>query len=149
MSSSTKFRAKMKSKYGSLFTKHHSMMMRCYNKTNSNYKYYGGKGIEICEEWKDLDGFYEWAMKNGFKEGLQIDRIDASGNYEPSNCRFVTQTQNKRRRSLVKMDMAKAEKVRDIYKTNKRISEIAILFCVSRKTIWSIVNNKTWRKEDV
>ena len=77
-----------------------SMKSRCYYKNKDNYKYYGGKGIEVCEEWKnDFQEFYEWAMKNGYKEGLSIDRIDNSKNYKPSNCKFSNQTEQVRNRS--------------------------------------------------
>lgn len=73
---------------------------RCYNKKNKVYKNYGGRGITVCDEWKnDFKAFYDWAMANGYKEGLQIDRRDNDGNYCPENCRFVTRmvnTQNTR-----------------------------------------------------
>ncbi len=72
-----------------------SMLNRCYNTHIKNYKNYGGRGIAVCDEWKnDFQAFYDWAVCNGYDEGLQIDRIDNDGNYEPSNCRFVTRKQN-------------------------------------------------------
>ena len=62
------------------------------------YKFYGGRGIKICEEWeKDFMEFYKWSVKSGFKQELQIDRINNDGNYEPSNCRWVTPEENKRK----------------------------------------------------
>lgn len=71
------------------------MITRCYNKKAINYKYYGGRGITICDEWlNDFDSFESWCIDNGWKEGLQIDRIDTNGNYDPSNCRFVTSRRN-------------------------------------------------------
>ena len=79
------------------------MKARCYNAASMNYKYYGGRGIKICDEWKNNKGFehfYEWSMANGYDDSLSIDRIDPNGNYEPSNCRWVTavvQANNKRR----------------------------------------------------
>ena len=72
---------------------------RCYNPNCQKYKNYGGKGILMCDEWlNDFNSFYEWSIKNGWKDGLTIDRIDVDGNYEPSNCRWVdwkTQQRNK------------------------------------------------------
>ena len=77
-----------------------SMKKRCYNSSNSHYKDYGGRGITVCDEWKnDFQTFFDWAMANGYSTNLEIDRIDVNGNYEPSNCRWVTileQAKNKR-----------------------------------------------------
>lgn len=76
------------------------MKSRCYNPNTKAYKYYGGRGITICEEWlEDFMNFYKWAMENGYSDELSIDRIDVNGNYEPSNCRWAdatTQSTNKR-----------------------------------------------------
>lgn len=68
---------------------------RCLNPKYREYKYYGGRGINICDTWKDdFQSFYNWSITNGYKEGLTIDRKDTNGNYEPSNCRWITQAQN-------------------------------------------------------
>ena len=81
--------------YGAL--KH--MKARCYNNKNKDYKYYGGKGIKVCKEWKENSNlFIKWSLENGYKEGLTIDRIDGSGNYEPSNCRWATWEQQENNR---------------------------------------------------
>ena len=73
---------------------------RCLNIRNKRYIDYGARGITICDEWKnDYSLFYNWAISKGYKDGLSIDRINNDGNYEPSNCRFVTskiQNNNKR-----------------------------------------------------
>ena len=76
------------------------MKCRCYTKSNTSYKNYGGRGIEVCEDWlNDFAAFYEWAISNGYSDDLTLDRIDVNGNYEPDNCRWVSmiiQDNNKR-----------------------------------------------------
>lgn len=83
------------------------MKARCNNENVDCYKYYGGRGIRICEEWRDYSSFKNWALDNGYEKGLYIDRIDVNGDYEPSNCRFVTQKtqqRNRRNNSQIKID---------------------------------------------
>lgn len=76
------------------------MKARCYNPNTEFYYCYGELGVTVCDEWKgDFAAFRGWAIKNGYQEDLSIDRIDAFGNYEPSNCRWAdweTQARNKR-----------------------------------------------------
>lgn len=82
-----------------------SMKDRCLNPNHHAFNCYGGRGITICKEWMDsFESFHSWALENGYKEGLTIDRIDVNGNYEPSNCRWVTmkeQGNNRRTNHLV------------------------------------------------
>ena len=78
------------------------MMRRCGHFRGADAKklaYYAGRGIIVCDEWRSsFKPFETWALANGYKPGLQLDRIDNNGNYSPENCRFVTQTQNNRNR---------------------------------------------------
>lgn len=78
-----------------LYYKWTGMRRRCNNPNEIGYHRYGGRGIKVCEEWQNsFINFQNWALKNGYKKGLEIDRIDPNGNYEPSNCRFLTKQQN-------------------------------------------------------
>ena len=89
---------------------YNSMKERCNLSSNRNYSKYGARGISVCDEWNDKDGFckfYEWALSNGYKDNLTLDRIDNNGNYEPSNCRWVSnieQQNNKRNNIFVDMN---------------------------------------------
>lgn len=80
------------------------MKLRCYGKHRESYKHYGGRGIIICEEWLNcFVSFYNWAVENGWQKGLEIDRINNDGNYEPSNCRFVTTKENSNNRRTTRV----------------------------------------------
>ena len=73
------------------------MKKRCYNPKNKRFENYGGRGIEVCEEWRnDFSNFYDWANKNGYSDELTLDRIDINGNYTPDNCRWATSIQQQR-----------------------------------------------------
>lgn len=73
---------------------------RCYNTSNRDYIHYGGRGIAVCDEWRNSYlTFKDWAINNGYSDNLTIDRIDVNGNYEPNNCRWVTMKQQARNSS--------------------------------------------------
>jgi hypothetical protein len=80
-----------------------NMINRCYRENFPEYYLYGGRGIQVCDEWRNKENgfvnFCEWALANGYNEELSIDRANNNGNYEPSNCRWVdkyVQANNKR-----------------------------------------------------
>ena len=78
---------------------YYNMIRRCYDSARREYPHYGGRGIKVCDEWKnDCCVFYRWARDNGYKEGLQLDRTDNNGNYCPENCRWVTPKENSNNR---------------------------------------------------
>lgn len=68
---------------------------RCYNSNEQHYHRYGGRGITVCDEWKnDYVVFKKWALSNGYENNLTIDRINNDGNYEPNNCQWITRSEN-------------------------------------------------------
>ena len=83
-----------------------NMKNRCTCNTTPSYAYYGGRGIKVCKEWIDsFESFRDWALVNGYEDGLELDRRDADGGYMPENCRWATRTEqmrNTRKRSNAK-----------------------------------------------
>ncbi len=83
-----------------IYRKYHNMIHRCYNENNKAFKWYGGRGIGVCNEWLDPENglveFTKYAYENGFNEmcKLQIDRIDNDGDYSPENTQFISQKEN-------------------------------------------------------
>jgi len=77
-----------------LYTIWTGMRQRCNNPNKEAYKYYGGKGIKLCEEWQDYSKFKEWSLANGYADNLSIDRIDNNKDYCPDNCRWITISEN-------------------------------------------------------
>jgi hypothetical protein len=77
-----------------LFRIWQNMHKRCEYQGHKQYKNYGGKGIKVCKEWSDFQAFYEWAISNGYGDDLTIDRINPNRNYEPSNCQWLTRSEN-------------------------------------------------------
>lgn len=127
------------------------MKRRCYNINNYDYKYYGGRGINICEEWKNnFKSFYDWSMSHGYREDLTIDRIDTNGNYEPSNCRWATmkeQSNNTRQNHMIeyngkKQNMKQWAKELDI-KYTTLATRININHCDINTAFETPVKNKT------
>lgn len=71
----------------------HGMKQRCLNPNDSNYIHYGGRGIGVCVEWLEFELFQEWALSNGYRDDLTIERTNVDGDYEPSNCSWISQSE--------------------------------------------------------
>ena len=120
------------------------MKRRCYNKASKDYERYGGRGITMCDRWKD--SFENFIADIGFKPTIKhtLDRINNDGNYELSNCKWATpkqQAQNRRGGILTKEAVIK---IRSLSETKTPI-ELALMFGVSRRTICSVNNRESWR----
>lgn len=77
-----------------IYVRWKSMHDRCANPKHASYKNYGGKGVKVCAEWREIDKFAGWALKNGFHPALELDRADPQGNYDPANCQWITKKEN-------------------------------------------------------
>lgn len=87
------------------------MRGRCYNKHDPRYERYGGRGITVCDEWREFARFCEWSKKNGYQDNLTIDRINNDEGYRPDNCRWATnETQANNRESNIKITIGNSER---------------------------------------
>lgn len=130
------------SKYARLFRIWGNMKSRCTNPNVPCYRYYGGKGVTVCDEWiNSYSEFKKWAIENGYTDRKTIDRLDSNGGYTPDNCRWVSFSENSSRMASLGDDV-KAEIVR-LYKSGKQQSEIANALGVSTSTVSKVcVKNK-------
>ena len=78
------------------------MKQRCFNPKQTGYELYGGRGISICAEWLSFENFQQWAMTHGYTDELTIDRINSDGNYEPSNCAWISKSENSSKAGKIK-----------------------------------------------
>lgn len=92
------------------FWRWQSMMQRCYSESHPSYRLYGGRGISVCDRWHDPIAFID-DMGASFSEELEIDRINTDGNYEPSNCRWVTKAENRDNRRITHFETYKGERL--------------------------------------
>lgn len=117
------------------------MKKRCYNPKCKAYKWYGKRGIAVCDEWlHDFMAFYNWSMNNGYNDSLTIDRIDVNGNYEPSNCRWVD----------MKIQNRNSRHNRNITINGKShcLSEWCEIFNIKYKNVLQRINRYGWSIEE-
>lgn len=117
-----------------------SMKARCYRPTDKGFAGYGKRGITVCDNWKNsYSSFRKWALENGYKKGLSIERIDVNGNYCPENCKWIPlkdQSLNKRN-------------TRKIYYKGigKTASEWSLIFPLSKHGIYNYAKDNNWQLE--
>jgi hypothetical protein len=117
-----------------LFNVWQSMKGRCENPNIPKYKDYGGRGIKVCEEWHKASNFVLWALSHGYKQGLQLDRIDNNGDYCPENCHFVTPQENSRNRRNTKYLTINGE--------TKRVVEWCALLGLNQYTVYDWIRKR-------
>lgn len=135
-----------------LYTTYKGMIQRCTNPNHESYSIYGGRGVKVCDEWLDsYYNFFVWAINNGWRKGLELDKDKIPKEdgrvalmYSPNDCCFLTKKENIYYSSVVKMDHDKADQIRNSCLTAK---ELATMYGVSTSTIYSIKQNKKWKKQ--
>lgn len=124
----------------------HGIKDRCLNKSHPHYKDYGGRGITICDKWRN--SFIAFSEDMGVKPFSRacIDRIDNNGNYEPGNCRWTTFKINNRNSRAAKLTMKLAEQIRKEYIPHV-VTQLMLAkkYDVDRTTICDILRKRTWR----
>lgn len=113
------------------------MHVRCENVSDPHYEKYGGRGINVCDEWSGEDGFfyfYKWAMENGYSEKLSIDRIDNNNGYSPDNCRWAT--------DKVQIDNRRTSKLYEYNGEMMNLNDIAKLTGTKYGMLYSRINKK-------
>lgn len=131
-----------------LYRKLKNIQARCQYATASNFAYYGGRGITVCDEWRhNPEAFVVWCEANGYRDGLEIDRIDNDGPYAPWNCRFVTHAENSRRRTPVKLDEGMAMRIRaEFARHSGSLSSLAKRLELPYMAVWHVVRGSSWRE---
>lgn len=123
-----------------LYRVYYAMKQRCYNINCSEYHNYGARDIKVCDEWlNSFTSFYDWAINNGYRKSLQLDRIDNDDDYKPSNCRFVTPIENSNNKRTC------------VYLTHKgttmTMTQWARHLGINENTFWRYVRKKNYSLE--
>lgn len=115
----------------------HEIKARCFNQNDKAYTNYGGRGISMCDEWKNsFIAFKDWAYSNGYQEGLTIDRIDNNGNYEPDNCRWVNYK--------VQANNTRSCRYLEINGERKTISQWCDVYGISSSVVYTRIDTYHW-----
>jgi len=109
---------------GSLVSRYNHFIKRCYDVNHPRYKDYGGRGIVVCEEWKnDREAFIEWAFLSGYKYNLTLDRENNDKGYSPENCRWVTQKEQNMNSRRNVTNFTERMRICEVCKINKSLTE--------------------------
>jgi hypothetical protein len=133
-----------KEEYNKISIVYRNMKTRCTNENSKDYKNYGGRGITICSEWETKENFIKWAINNGYRKGLQIDREDNNGNYNPDNCRWVIKLVNGRNTRQTKLNEELVKEIRYGKYKDMTSAEISKIINVNASTIRNVIVQKSW-----
>jgi len=122
------------------------MKRRATRENHPRAKRYFLRGIDICEEWLSFEVFHDWAIKNGYREGLTLDRVNNNKGYYPSNCRWTSNAENTRNSAQAKLTHNKVREIKA--KLNEGTSQALLArdFAVSERAIYDIKISRTWRE---
>lgn len=120
----------------------HSMLCRCYQPAQRSWKLYGGRGIVVCDRWRDFKNFL--ADMGEKPLGLTLDRLDNDGNYEPSNCRWATALEQVRNRRCNKLSVEKAATIRRLHAGGATTKQLAEMMGAHENTIGAVLRGKSW-----
>lgn len=118
---------------------------RCTQPSASHYADYGGRGIMVCDEWlNDPSAFVTWALDNGFRSDLEIDRIDVNGPYAPSNCRLISHRENSRNRRNAQCNAEIAIRAKALLAEGRSVKGTAAELGLPYMVVWHIAKGNTW-----
>lgn len=118
------------------------MRERCSNPNHNRYRYYGGRGIRVCDRWQSFAAFL--ADMGEKPAGTSIDRVDLDGDYEPGNCHWATATEQARNKSNAKLEPHEPAQIRWLHSLGYAQVEIAKFFGVSQSLVSAITTNHLW-----
>lgn len=123
------------------------MKQRCNNKNDKDYSNYGDRGITVDNDWvNDFSVFRDWAIINGYKTGLQLDRRNNNSNYNSSNCRFVTPAVNTQNRRVNKLSAITVREIRFLGENKDiHVDDLAQMYNVHRRTIYKVLAKTRWK----
>lgn len=122
------------------------IIARCHIESATNYAYYGGKGIRVCDEWRAApESFIAWAKASGWHKGLEVDRIETDGDYSPGNCQIVTHAVNCQKQPRNKLNAEVASAAKALLASGKSVNETRKLLGVDYGTIWHLSRGGSWR----
>lgn len=122
-----------------------SMRQRCRDRNHKSWKWYGARGIKVCERWASFANFV--ADMGPKPPGLSIDRIDSNGDYEPANCRWVDMLTQARNKTTNRLDLPTAERIRQEYEARGRtgIRPMARVYNISPQLLRRVVRGEIWK----